>query len=553
MAALCACNDYNILSAGSFDRSGPDGAVSIKQLIRVIKEAVGENHGLSNEEYDELLKALNHQDMERHNHAVKSGLAKALYRLLDVILPNDDTGEQVGYLVTAFALLFQCGDDFKLVCYDQVGRQLIPLLLHTCEMCLYGKVVKEHSPELILATVTKILGIFCKLGETRRLMAGNENLLNGLVDIIDCKISADARVDAIWAVSILALDDENRLILSRHPDIIDALIEAAEIDHEMTKNEISAAILNISAVSEAHTPLARHPGFLRLVHRLLMTAGEPQVRAAGIIRNIASSEGARAELVSFDNGSVLAALCYAMIRSANETAAARAAGAVKNMSFTSDPAVQQAMLAHPEFLKSIGRASHSDSENVRSYASVALKNFAECCQHPMPSHPVYLDVLVEAAAGLPDAHDAHAEKISASFLIQASRPENVAPCVQHRGLPEALARLSARPEVESRANGTKSLEMLASTQATRVQLCSHPGVLDTVAAVVAEQDPRYAEACENAFALVHHLVMLERNRPRLAEHEGLLEAMLGCVRRTEDAALRKVRFQALSMLLPSLL
>lgn len=65
-------------------------------------------------------------------------------------------------------------------------------------MCLYGKVVKEHSPELILAIVTKILGIFCKLGETRWLMVGNENLLNGLVDIIDRKISANARVDPFW-------------------------------------------------------------------------------------------------------------------------------------------------------------------------------------------------------------------------------------------------------------------------------------------------------------------------------------------------------------------
>merc|ERR1740124_555232 len=148
----------------------------------------------------------------------------------------------------------------------------------------------------------------------------------------------------------------------------------------------------------------------------------------------------------------------------------------------------------------------------------------------MPSHPVYLDVLVEAAVGLPDAQDAHAEKISASFLIQASRPENVVPCVNHRGVLEALARLSARSEGESRVNGTKSLEMLASTQATKVQLCSDPEVLNTVAAVVAERDLR-----------------------RLAEHEGLLEAMLGCVRRTEDAALRKVRFQALSMLLEAML
>ena len=182
------------------------------------------------------------------------------------------------------------------------------------------------------------------------------------------------------------------------------------------------------------------------------------------------------------------------------------------------------MLANPKFLKSISRASRSDIENVRSYASVALKNFAECSHHPIPSHPVYLNVLVKAAVKLP-------EKISASFLIQVSRLENVVPCFNHRVVLKALACLSVRSEVESRANGTKSLEMLASIQATKVQLCSDPEVLGTVAAVVTERNLRYAEACENAFTLV------KWNRLRLAEHKELLEAMLGCVWWTEDAAL----------------
>mmetsp|Transcript_39247 Transcript_39247/g.76643 ORF Transcript_39247/g.76643 Transcript_39247/m.76643 type:complete len:136 (-) Transcript_39247:252-659(-) len=100
-------------------------------------------------------------------------------------------------------------------------------------MCLYGKVVKEHPPELILAIVTKILGIFCKLGETRRLMAGNENVLNNLVDIIVCKISANARVDTIWAVSILALNNENRLILLRRPNIIDSCGDRPQDDQKL--------------------------------------------------------------------------------------------------------------------------------------------------------------------------------------------------------------------------------------------------------------------------------------------------------------------------------
>ena len=64
-----------------------------------------------------------------------------------------------------------------------------------------------------------------------------------------------------------------------------------------------------------------------------MTAGEPQVRATGIIRNIASSKRARCELVSFDQGLVLAALCYAMIRSANKTTAALGKNIVMRHSF----------------------------------------------------------------------------------------------------------------------------------------------------------------------------------------------------------------------------
>jgi len=57
---------------------------------------VRDGNGLSNDEYDELLKSLYHQDIERHNQEVKTGLAKALFKLLEVVLPNDETGNRWG-------------------------------------------------------------------------------------------------------------------------------------------------------------------------------------------------------------------------------------------------------------------------------------------------------------------------------------------------------------------------------------------------------------------------------------------------------------------------
>jgi len=475
IGSICTCTDYSILDSGSFThRNKEDGTVHVKELIHVIKDAVRDGNGLSNDEYDELLKSLYHQDIERHNQEVKTGLAKALFKLLEVVLPNDETGEQVGYLVTAFALVFQCSNQYKLFCYNSIGRQLIPLLLQTCDMCIFGKVVREHSPELILATVTKILGMFCKLSDTRKLMAGDDDFLDSLVDIIDCKISPDARVYAIWAVSILALDDESRLTLATHPDIIDTLIEAAKVKHEMTRKEISAAILNISAMTGAHTLLAERPGFLGLVHRLLTGSGDPQVRAAGTVRNIASSEGARSFLVDHDGGALLAALCALMRGSRNETLAARAAGAVKNLSASARPDVRAALLAHPEFLGSVGAAAAGRTGNVRNYATVALANLAECCHHPDGAHPQLLEILVAAAAAsLDDDGDEYARRISGAYLAQASRPENVMPMVRNKGIVEGMSRLSSCGEAEARTNATRTLEKLASNPEAKAQLLAH--------------------------------------------------------------------------------
>jgi len=366
------------MDSGSFSlRNSMDGTVHVKELIHIIKEAVTENNGLSNHEYDELLKALYHQDIERHNQEVKAGLAKYLFKLLEVILPHDTTGEQVGYIVTAFALVLECSDKHKIFCYKTIGRQLIPLLLATCDMCMFGKVVKEHSPELILATTTKILGTFCKLSEMWKLMAGNVDLLNTLVDVIDCNISPDARVYAIGAISVLALDDESRLTLATHPDIIDTLIEASKVKHELTWKKISAAILNISAVTDAHDHLAERPGFLKLLYKHLTSSGDPQMRAAGTLRNIASSEAARWEIVVYSSGAMLTALSTIVLKSNNETLRSRAAGAIKNLSGSYDFNLQKMLLAHPHFMKSITVASKSRSENVRPYACAALANLTE--------------------------------------------------------------------------------------------------------------------------------------------------------------------------------
>lgn len=467
-ANLCSCSGYSdFLDSGSFHKYASDGIVNTKELVYVIQEAVSENHGLSNDEYDDLLKSLYHQDQERHNIAIKAGLGKKIYKLLYVVLPNDDTGEQVGYLITAFALLFQCSDEYKLSCFSSIGQKLIPLLLDVCDMCLQGKVVPKHSPELILATVTKILGIFCKLAETRKVMASNNDFLNTLVDIIDSKVSADARVYAVWSISVLALDHDSRLLLTQHPDIMDTLIEASEIDDPTTKKEISAAILNMSAMAEAHTRLAQHDGFLKLLHKFLITIGDPQIRAAGTIRNLASNEGARYEIVFFDKGAMLSALCFTMIGSKNEVASSRAAGAIKNLSFSNDSCVQYAMMDHPRFLRSVGRAISSQFENVRTYACLALINFCNHCRHPMKSHNTLLTILADASVALNSYSDVVANRVSSAFLAQALQQENLMSMVKKQGILEGITLLSESKNPEARANATKTLELLTSSKVGR--------------------------------------------------------------------------------------
>mmetsp|Transcript_28230 Transcript_28230/g.64582 ORF Transcript_28230/g.64582 Transcript_28230/m.64582 type:complete len:510 (-) Transcript_28230:422-1951(-) len=440
-----------------------DGRVSIRSLIRTVKEATQANQGLSEEEYDEILKALHHKDQETHNLEVRSGLAKYLYKLLDIVLPRDKSGEQVGYLITAFALFLQCTDEYKHLFYRSIGDDLLHTLLSACDMCLSGSITEKHSSNLILATTTKVLGIFCKIEEIRNKIVRNREFRNTLVDIIYSTMSQDARIYAIWSISILALNDENRLILTNHRDVVDALIRASDIDDDpITDKEISAALLNLSALSKCHTRLAKHPGFLKVMVKFLRLEGETQFRAAGTIRNLASSEGARPTIVNHDEGSIIGSVCDIMIGSDNEKASARAAGAIKNMSFSNNSKVQKAMLNYPELLKSLEKATSSKDEKIRSYAAIALSSFADCCHYPMASHEILLGTLVSAAM-IPRSYlgNGYAYILSSAYLLQAMHPKNVKVMAKNQGILEGLSSLLSSEDSEAMVNAKKVIDILS--------------------------------------------------------------------------------------------
>uniref|UniRef100_A0A7S1FNB7 Uncharacterized protein n=2 Tax=Corethron hystrix TaxID=216773 RepID=A0A7S1FNB7_9STRA len=438
----------------------------VKSLNQVIKEAVDENRGLSNGNYDTLLRALYHTEQQLHNFEIRYGLGKSLYALLNIVQPIDRTGEQIGYLVASFALIFRCSDYYKLLCYDSIGSKLIPLLIDTCGLCLDGRIMAKYSPGMILATVTKILGMFCRLDERINHTLGNENLLYRLVDIIRNDISPSARVDGILAISVLALDDENRFFLSNSSDAMDGFIQIGEIDFDVTRNAALAVFSNISKLSDTHTQLAKYPGMFDLLLKFLVSEdGESESRAAGTIRNLSSSEGVRSKIVYHERFSILSALSLLMIGKNNDTAAERSAEAIKNLSFSADSIVQEALLNYPELLRSLGIAAYSDSEHIRSCVSTALSSFSNWCYHLMSSHERFIDILVDASMVPPSYFvDGYAYKISSSFLTQAIKPENKRSMLKNSRVLHGLTQLSRSKDAGARVNSKKAIDILASNK-----------------------------------------------------------------------------------------
>mmetsp|Transcript_31137 Transcript_31137/g.61657 ORF Transcript_31137/g.61657 Transcript_31137/m.61657 type:complete len:136 (+) Transcript_31137:1707-2114(+) len=132
------------------------------------------------------------------------------------------------------------------------------------------------------------------------------------------------------------------------------------------------------------------------------------------------------------------------------------------------------MLAHPEFVGSIGAAATGRTGNVRSYKTVALANLVECCHHPDGAHPQLLEVPGAASAvSLDDYGDAYTQWISGAYLAQTSQLESVIPMVRNKGVVEGMSRMRSCKEAEARTNTTRTLEKLASNPEAKAQLLAN--------------------------------------------------------------------------------
>ena len=145
------------------------------------------------------------------------------------------------------------------------------------------------SRDLILKKATKIMGHFARVGSLTQPLAYHPGLLSCLRRVISCPIGLvprECRLNALWIVANLACNAENMVMMACHPGLLETLVGPAHRPIEDEEAEIGdidmfiealrsrdiaiRAIFNLSWAPENKLLLSEHANLVEALVRTLM-------------------------------------------------------------------------------------------------------------------------------------------------------------------------------------------------------------------------------------------------------------------------------------------
>jgi len=143
--------------------------------------------------------------------------------------------------------------------------------------------------DLILKKTTKIMGHFARIGSLTQPLAYHPGLLSCLRRVISCPIGIvprECRLNALWIVANLACNAENMVMMACHPGLLETLVGPAHRAIENEEAEIGdidlfmealrsrdiaiRAIFNLSWAPENKLLLSEHANLVEALLRTLM-------------------------------------------------------------------------------------------------------------------------------------------------------------------------------------------------------------------------------------------------------------------------------------------
>jgi len=343
---------------------------------------------------------------------------------------------------------------------------------------------------LAVQKVVKVMRYFSRVLSAMIPMAHSTGLLDALIfqvqnkqtdrnryDDSTFRLFSIIRIDSIATIVNLACAEENKVMMIQHPNLLDAVIFAANQDSSEEAREHSAVVLlNLAHADENKLYIAGEDYLLETLIKLVRdTSPFTRRYASAAIFTLACVPQNTSRMVQFADGQVLTALTGVLINDPVEEARINAAEALFNMARNNTEITVELIGDHPDVLPALAQTVLTDySADVRAYAARALEWLAADIHYPMPCHESLLEALTIAAAWTKTSYIAEAMK------TQSMVEENWERMVLHDGLLDALTNLASLESMndnEVRSSAIETIKRLAKEKSTRFMMATHQGVM----------------------------------------------------------------------------
>jgi hypothetical protein len=337
--------------------------------------------------------------------------------------------------------------------------------------------------------------------------------------------------------------EDYRMHLLEYPNLIQTLCRLPfSALPEIAAERLSAVFRNLACTSQVRLAMVDQSIVLSAIIQLCKGPNRRMRRnLLSALDSLAMEPDSAMPMVLFGDGLVLNVLMMFLERTEDDTTRRRAARALRLLARDKTAALLSRV---PALLESLADAAlHDPSREVRVDVAEAFANCAAYIRAPMPCHDATLSSLAQLSSGpVPDA-------VAKALKEQAMVPDNRPKMAANVDLLSALATLALRDHASnsSKEDVANALYQLSNDDGNREKMTTEP-VLKTLVRTCQNHQIR-----ELAISAILNLATVEATRKRIVSHPGLLNALVQFAASSSSCpSLKKDVKKAIMMLVPLL-
>jgi hypothetical protein len=446
---------------------------------------------------------------------VEKGAVNALCLQLGFLLNKRDISrEELEYTCRALELLYRCSDSIRETSLQEIGSDLIYLLLRAFKRGEYS--ARREIVAIFYSTACCNTGVF--------LLIKSQGLMAAVSDILrDEMICNEVVIDSLGLLKRLThCAEESRVQILEQPGLLSCLVRLPFTTAlEKATERLSCLFRNLAATPSVRIAMLQDNEILTALVRLANCNRRTTRNMLSTLDCLTMETDYCVAIVMHGDGALLNVLRRLVGEESDHVMRRRAARALRLLAC--DKAIPL-LIQDSNLMDTLYSSALNDStREVRIEAAKAFANCAALIRAPMPQHDAILKSLTTLATG----STVMPEVIARALKEQALHPLNRVPMADHRGLLEALAAIAtqANGSITAKEYAMGALLDLSCEEVNREKMVTSAVLRALVENALDRSHDTHTIRAQAMNSLLN-LSSVESNLKRMANHEGLLRALV---------------------------